>query len=137
MAAPKNNKFGKQFSKDYQPEEKWTEDSAEKLGLDLIKWLKKEEENIFFEEFIYIENDYYPGLIAYLSNKFKSFLKLIGKAKKIQEVKLQKFGTFDKLNASMTKFVLINQHDWENKTQTDITTNGKDVMPPKIEFFED
>jgi len=101
---------GKQFSKEYQPKEKWTIKKAEQVGKDLIEWMNAKNENIFFEEFLILNNDYYPQLIAYLCEKFSSFLKLIERAKKIQEIKLYKYGVGDELNASMTKFVLINEH---------------------------
>ena len=52
-----------------------------------------------------------------------SFFNLIEKAKKIQEIKLQKYGVGDRLNATMTKFVLINQHNWKEKTEVDQNTN--------------
>jgi len=122
---------GKQFSSEYQPKEKWTENKANELGNEMILWLvKKDEEdedkgNIFFEEFLVIEKDLYPELIKYLSDKFSSFLKLIEKAKKIQEIKLVKYGVGDRLNASMTKFVLSNHHGYTDKT--DITTKGKEI----------
>lgn len=120
---------GRQFSTEYQPQEKWTEERALKVANDLIDWLKTEDENMFFEEFLYLNNDYYPNLIKYLSNKFTSFCELIRKAKKIQEVKLMKFGCFDKLNASMTKFTLINNHNWKDKNETNLLSNG---MPLNI-----
>lgn len=103
---------GKQFSSEYQPKEKWTEKKAIELGEEMLNWLtdKKHEGNIFFEDFLIIEKGYYPELISYLTKKFTSFLKLIEKAKKIQEIKLYKFGIADRLNATMTKFVLINEH---------------------------
>lgn len=121
---------GKQFSKDYQPAEKWTEKRALKVGNELLLWLKdkENEENIFFEDFLYIENNYYSELISYLSKKFTSFSKLIDKAKKIQEIKLKKYGTFDKLNASMTKFVLINNHNWKDKFEFDGNTKNEIVL---------
>lgn len=125
---------GKQFSSDYQPEEKWTEDKALKLGRDLINWMKVAPENIFFDEFLYVENDYYAELISYLSGKFTSFLNLIGKAKKIQEVKLKKYGTADKLNAPITKFVLINEHGWKDKQEVE-HSGGVTLNFPKE--FED
>lgn len=106
-----------QFSSEYQPEEKWTEVKALQLANDLIKWHKEKAEHIFWEEFLYIENDYYSELISYLCHKFVPFLKLIEKAKKIQEIKLKKYGTGDVLNAAMTKFVLINEHDWRDKQE--------------------
>jgi hypothetical protein len=114
---------GKQFSSEYQPEEKWTEEKALQLGNDLIDWMKKSEINVFWEEYLVMERDLYPELIAYLSNKFTSFLKLIGKAKKVQEIKLKKYGTADKLNATITKFVLINEHGWKDKQEINQTLN--------------
>jgi len=107
---------GRQFSSEYQPQEKWTETKALEVGNKLIEWLHEKDAegqdkgNIFFEEFLYLENNYYSELIAYLSKKFTSFLKLIERAKKIQEIKLYKYGVGDRLNANMTKFVLINEH---------------------------
>jgi hypothetical protein len=124
---------GKQFSKDYQPDEKWTEEKAYKLGIDLILWLKEKDDegedkgNMFLEEFLIIERDLYPDLITYLSEKFTSFSRLVIKAKKIQELKLIKYGVGDRLNASMTKFVLINNHNFNESSKIDHTTNGKDV----------
>jgi hypothetical protein len=104
---------GRQFSSEYQPEEKWTEKKALELGNELITWLtnKEEEGNIFFEDFLIIEKGLYRELVNYLSKKFSSFLKLINRAKEIQEIKLYKFGVADRLNAAMTKFVLINEHN--------------------------
>lgn len=118
-------KDGKQFSKEYQPAEKWTEKKALELGNNLIEWLKAKDENgedkgnIFYEEFLLIENDLYEDLIGYLCRKFTSFLELIERATKIQEIKLKKYGVFDKLNASMTKFTLMNNHGWKDKNETE------------------
>jgi hypothetical protein len=116
---------GKQFSSEYQPEEKWDEERALQLGKDLIEWQKKDNINIFFEEFLIMERDLYPQLISYLSEKFSSFLKLIEQARKIQELKLQKYGTADKLNATITKFVLVNKHGWEDRTKQEHSGNIK------------
>jgi hypothetical protein len=122
---------GRQFSSDYQPAEKWTEDRAIRLGYDLIAWQKEKPENVFWEEFIIMEKELYPEIISYLSKKFTSFLKLIEKAKKIQEIKLKKYGTADKLNASITKFVLINEHGWKDKRESELTgKDGSALIPP-------
>ena len=118
---------GKQFSSEYQPQEKWTEDKALKVGYDLIEWLNLEDENVFFEEFLYLNNDYHEKLISYLYNKYTSFLTLIERAKKIQEVKLKKFGCFDKLNATMTKFTLVNNHGWKDKSEQENTNIDYDI----------
>lgn len=119
-------KDGKQFSSEYQPPEKWTEKKALQLGKELLAWHKAKNENIFWEEFLYIENDYYSQLLSYLCDKFSSFAKLIERAKKIQEIKLKKYGTGDKLNAAMTKFVLINEHNWRDKQEL-TGADGKDL----------
>jgi len=122
---------GKQFSSEYQPSEKWTEKKALDLGADLISWLKEKDSNgndignIFFEEFIVINMDLYPQLTSYLCKKFSSFLKLIEKAKKIQELKLYKYGTADRLNAQITKFVLINEHG-KNSNNSKIDHSNSD-----------
>ena len=76
---------GKQFSSEYQPKEKWTEEKALKLGEDLIEWQKADSVNMFWDEYLVLERDLYPSLIAYLSNKFTSFSKLIEKAKKYRK----------------------------------------------------
>ncbi len=131
---------GRQFSSEYQPTEKWTEEKALDLGAKLITWLKAKDDdgedkgNIFFEEFLIIENDYYPELISYLCKKFTSFFNLINRATKIQELKLQKYGVGDRLNATMTKFVLTNKHGWTDKV--DNTTNGKDINSSTITIEE-
>jgi hypothetical protein len=114
---------GKQFSSDYQPTRRWSEENALKVGNDLLTWMRAKPTNIFWEEFLYIENDYYSSLIAYLCEKFSSFAKLIERAKKIQEIKLKKYGAVDKLNATITKFVLINEHGWKDKNEIDHNIN--------------
>ena len=132
MAGGKGNikpEDGKQFSKDYQPQEKWTEQKALELGNELIEWLKakdaegEDKGNMFYQEFLIIEKDLYEELIAYLCGKFTSFLKLIEKANKIQELKLQKYGVGDRLNATMTKFVLVNKHGWADKKEVENNHN--------------
>lgn len=121
---------GKQFSSEYQPAQKWTEDAALKIGNELLSWMKEADENMFFEEFLYLKENYNTDLIAYLRKKFSSFAELIRIAKKMQEVKLKKFGVMDKLNAQMTKFVLINNHNWRDKKE--INVDAKEAVRNKI-----
>lgn len=120
---------GKQFSSTYQPPEKWTEQKALALADELIAWLKEKDDkgndkgNMFYEEFLIIEKDLYLDVIRYLKSKFTSFSERIKQAEKIQEIKLQKYGVGDRLNASMTKFVLTNKHGWREKSETQIGVN--------------
>lgn len=122
---------GKQFQPGDKAAEKWTEQKALELGYDLIAWQKEKDEegkdkgHIFYEEFLFIEKDLYPGLPSYLAGKFSSFSKLMERAKKIQEAKLVKYGVADRLNASMTKFCLINHHGYYDKQLIDHSNKGE------------
>lgn len=108
---------GRQFSSIYQPKEKWTEEKALALANELIEWQKADPGNMFYEEFLIIKKGLYLDLISYLSEKFSSFSELIRQSKKIQEIKLKKYGVADTLNATITKFVLINEHEWKDKSE--------------------
>jgi len=126
---------GKQFSSEYQPDEEWTEEVALNLAKELIAWQLEDPTHMFWEEFLVMEKGLYSEVISYLCGKFTSFLKLVENAKKIQEIKLKKYGTADKLNASMTKFVLINEHSWKDKTEVkhsgEIITGIEYIVPEK------
>lgn len=114
---------GKQFSSEYQPEEKWTEKRALELGNELLDWMNEVDENgedkgnMFVDEFFVIKKRMYETLPNYLVRKFTSFSRLYNTAKKTQEVKLVKYGVGDKLNATMTKFVLTNNHGYSERSE--------------------
>lgn len=122
---------GKQFQEGNKAAEKWTEKKAIQLGNELIDWLKEKDEedqdkgHIFYEEFLHIVKNFYPELPSYLAGKFSSFFKLLERAKKIQEIKLVKYGVADRLNASMTKFCLINHHGYYDKQLIDHSNKGE------------
>ena len=128
MAAAKGNKYGMQFSKSYQPVEKWTEEEALKLGFELIEWLKVETErgetnNIFVDKFLIVENDYYPQLVTYLKDKFKSFSYLYKKAQKMQEFKIAEGGLKNEYNTALTCFLLKNYHNMTDKQKVEHSGN--------------
>jgi hypothetical protein len=119
---------GKQFEKGNKAAEKWTEDLALEFGNDLLNWLKLNDENIFFEEFILlvVDRNKYVAKISrdtpsYLAKKYSSFLELLEEAKDIEKLKLQKFGVFDKLNPSIVKFLLSAKFGMSEKIQTENT----------------
>ena len=116
----------KPFLKGNKAAEKWTEEEALRLADGLINWMKEEDENIFYDDYLFLVVDeskfrgkIYPDLIRHLSNKFSTFSDRIVKAAKIEETKLKKFGSFDKLNASMTKFLLSANYGYTEKTQVE------------------
>ena len=117
------------FQKGNKAAEKWTEEKALNFGQEMLQWMLTADENIFFEEFIFMVapflDDYENMSIrvdtpAYLANKFETFSKLQGKARKLQEIKLKKFGSFDKLNVSMAKFLLSAEHGLSEKSRTEV-----------------
>src|SRR5690606_28163159 len=114
--------------------QKWTEEEALKLGEELLSWMKEKPENVFFKEFLIYENDYYEELTDYLSNKYESFLNVLKKAKKIQELKIVKLSSDNKLNPTMSIFCLKNLHDWRDRQDVDHTTKGEDIKNLQIEI---
>jgi len=119
---------GRQFENGNKAAEKWREQDALKLGNDMLDWFRAADENIFFEDFLYLSCDeskyvgsIYKELPAYLSNKFTSFLNILEKCKEIEKIKLKKFGAFDKLNPSIVKFLLSAEYGLTEKTKTEVT----------------
>ena len=116
--------------------QKWTEELALIFADSLISWMNEADENIFYEEFIFMVAKKMPEFEifkinvdtpGYLSKTYSSFLERIEEAKKIQELKLKKFGAFDKLNVSMAKFLLSAEHGLTEKREETVNHKGIDV----------
>ena len=123
---------GKPFEAGNKSAEKWTESEAMKFGFDLLAWMKEADENIFFDDFIYLSCDeskyagsIYVGLMSYLSEKFTAFSNILEKCKEIEKTKLKKFSAFDKLNPSIAKFLLSAEYGLSEKTKTEQTISVK------------
>ena len=108
-----NGSDGVRFEANNKAAEKWTEKAALIFGNDLLDWMRAEDENIFFDDFIYLQDhkgkyagEIYADLPAYLAKKYTSFLDILEKCKVIEKTKLKKFSAFDKLNAGIAKFLL-------------------------------
>lgn len=118
------------FQKGNKAAEKWTEERAYNFGIEILNWMDSADENIFFEEFIFLvapKLDEYKDVSilantpSYLANKFESFSHLLERARKTQEVRLKKFSSFDKLNVSMAKFLLSAEHGLSEKSRVEST----------------
>jgi hypothetical protein len=107
---------------------KINESTAKRLGTQLIKWLKQEDQhgndkgNIFYEDFLFIEKLISEEEFNQLM-KYNSFMLSISKAKKIQEIKLQKYGVADRLNVPIVKFILEKKHGWEGEIKDSTKSN--------------
>ena len=75
---------------------KWTEEKAMELANELIDWMKSNDNNIFFEQFLVEDKDRNPQIVSELSSKFKSFSEVIKKAKQIQEYRVANMGLMPK-----------------------------------------
>jgi len=100
---------------------KWTEEKVLELGEELILWLKEDEENVWFERFLYEKKNLYPQFISEMRDKYPKFSELLKKAKKIQESKLVDGTLKHSLNPTMAIFVLKNHYQYTDKQQTELT----------------
>jgi hypothetical protein len=129
------------FLKGNKAAEKWTKEIADTFANELIEWLsekftdnegnEKDKGNIFIIDFL-AERKMPPKIISYLARKFTTFDTVMEIAKNIQEAKLVKYGVADRLNASMTKFCLINHHGYVDRQHIDHTTQGQAVNDIQI-----
>ena len=124
------------FQKGNKAAEKWTEERALSFGNEMLSWMLSADENVFFDEFIFLiapelpdykDISIFTTTPAYLANKYESFSNLLERARKIQETRLRKFGAFDKLNASIVKFLLSAEHGLSEKSEMK-TTNTTTII---------
>ena len=107
---------------------KWTEEKVILLGQELIDWLKLDDDNVWFEKFLYEEKDLYPQFISEMRDKYPKFSELIKRAKKIQESKLVDGTLKHSLNPTMAIFVLKNHYQYTDKQQTEITISEQPLF---------
>jgi hypothetical protein len=107
---------------------KWTEEKVILLGEELIDWLKLDDDNVWFEKFLYEEKDLYPQFISEMRDKYPKFSELIKRAKKIQESKLVDGTLKHSLNPTMAIFVLKNHYQYTDKQQTEITISEQPLF---------
>lgn len=122
------------FKEGNKAAEKWSESDALMLAKDMIDWMRKEDENIFFDDFLYLSCDrskykgeIYSHLPSYLCKKYSSFFQLYHVCREIEKTKLKKYGAFNKLNPQIVKFVLSAEYGLSEKQNIDHTTGGKEI----------
>ena len=139
-----NKDDGVKFGPKNKAAEKWTEEAALKFGNDLLNWMLEEDENVFFDDFIYLQDhrgkyagEIYADLPAYLAKKHTSFFDILEKCRRIERTKLKKFSVFDKLNASIAKFLLSAEYGINEKTMIDTTTGGEPIKQAITVIYND
>lgn len=104
----------------------WTEEKANELGRELVEWFRKNENHIFWQEFLLLEKALYKDLIQYLLRKFpkSEFARCVDMAKKFQEIRLCNGALNRTLNPTMAIFLTKVHHGYsENGIM------GRDLEP--------
>jgi len=111
--APKGNKraLGNQGGAPPTYTEEWLREEARLF----YSWMK-EEDSLYFKSFA-IYRGYSPQRLSEFAEKSPEFSEALEFAKAWQEQKLVNLGLWNKLNSSMTKFVLSNCHSWKEQAQ--------------------
>lgn len=136
MAGKKGNKAHANktsFSSTHQYNyEKWTKEEAEKLFNSALTI--SNEDDIYFIGTIAKRLGTYRQIFDYLINKFPIFDLTKKQIDGNIESNLFLAGLTNKdINGAVSIFGLKNNHGWKDKTETDITTNGKDVNSNSVE----
>ena len=109
----------------------YTEEFVTSESKELLNKLYADESIIFLGQLI----DDKPYAMQRISEWHKMggiISETIEKMKDILQTRAVVGGLKNKLNSSITKFHLINNFDWKEKNETDLTTNGKDLPTPII-----
>ena len=80
---------------------------------------------------IAIELDLYPNIFDYLVEKFPEFISKKKEILKHIENNTYKGALNGDFVPSVAIFGLKNNHGWKDRTETDITTNGKEINSPQ------
>ena len=89
-----------------------------------------ENPEIIFKGELFLSKDYSYQRFSEWATKYKEnkeIMDTIGKINEILESRAVVGGLTSKYNPTITKFHLINNYDWRDKSETDITTKGKEI----------
>ena len=113
--------------------EKWDLVRTEMFFDDILKYVQDNTKCRSLSEACVAVGEY-EDLMNYLINKFPdTVFRSIKKAKDIVKNRLVNQGLDGDANPSMAIFILKNNHNMTDKQQTDVTTNGKDLINSAIE----
>lgn len=103
----------------------YTKAFIEREAVALLEWLKNDR-NFYFKKFA-LERGYHPQRLSEFAQKNKKFSEALERAKAWQELRLVEGGLQGGYNATITKFVLTNCHNWADKTHQALS--GDTVSP--------
>lgn len=124
MAAPKKHAAFNKNDEGGRPIE-YTEAFLEKEAEALLIWFENPS-NFYYKKFA-LERGYSPQRLSEFAKCNQRFSEALEKAKAWQELRLVEGGLQGGYNATITKFVLTNCHNWAERTQQ--TLSGDAVNP--------
>jgi len=107
----------------------YTEEFVLKELQSLLQVLKEDKDIVYIGQ-LFEHKTYSRQRFSEWAKKFESNNQISDTIIKIDELLLMRInmgGLKNELNAGMTKFNLINNYDWKEKNETDITTQGKSI----------
>jgi hypothetical protein len=110
---------------------KWTEEKAVQLAEKLIAWMKEDQSNFMFKDFLF-EHDLYTDLIADLSRKYPRFAEYIARAREIEAHRIQKYALANKLNPGMAQWILAVHHNQHNVQKQEVTGKDGAALLPQV-----
>ncbi len=132
--------------------ETWNEERALKLGQDLLAWIKPKWEakeikgetreidvhqyNVYFNKFLFMDNDYPVNIVENLSEKFQSFRDVIKKVKEIQKTKVMHNATHNRVNVPFSIFFMKAVHKMSDRPELE-NNQGEDQIKVIKNFVKD
>lgn len=106
----------------------WTPARIEELRKELVEWFMepgKESERLFYKQFLVEHKGLYHELISRLSSIDDTFRHTVKRLDEIQEQRIARLASQNKINPVFTMFVLKNKHGWVDKQE--IKTENRNV----------
>ena len=94
----------------------------------------KQNPDIYLLGDLFISRDYTQSMYHFMRNKFKSDSEIAESTKKIKDIlehRLVKGAVSGVFNPAMTKFNLMHNYGWREKSDQNLTVSGKDGEPLK------
>ncbi len=101
----------------------------------ILKVLKADKKVVYLGELL-SEKPYSMQRISEWKDMNPEISETIGKIKDILQTRAVVGGLKSELNSGITKFHLINNFDWKDKTEQDITTGGETLTPLLVKFLD-
>lgn len=100
----------------------WTDEAIDREADALLDYMNQDE-NLFVEKFA-LSRGYHPQRFGEWNKIHDRFASIYARCKKIQEIKLVERGLFGIHKEQMSKFVLVNHHNYLDKSQIEAKVDG-------------